>query len=122
MSKPITIKKSNCPKRRPIVPSGEEQEQYVGNLAALIDKYLRYIVPCRGIPFGIMLVVMGLIFIQDNKAGRLTNWENLIWTAQKCSFPMALYLIFLLYRLGHWLIEKRHGQVDTIFEIKEPKG
>lgn len=68
--------------------------QYVGSFAALIDKYIQYVVSGERIPFGVVLIVMSLIFIQDNRAGRLKSWGDLLWTTIKCSFPMVVYTIY----------------------------
>ena len=113
MSKAIMTKKSIHSGEKTALPrerksSGEGQGQYVESFAALIDKYVQYLVSGNGIPFCIILVVIGFIFIQDNRAGRLRNWEDLFWTIQKCSFPVALYLFYFAGCHLVRLIKKRH--------------
>lgn len=77
------------------------QEEYAGSTAALLDKY---IFSGRGIPFVVILVIIGWIFIQDNKAGKLEDWGSVLWTIEKCSFFLVLYLVFLIYQ---WAIKKK---------------
>jgi hypothetical protein len=77
--------------------------QYVTTFAALTDKYLQYIFSGEKIPSVIVLIVMGWTFVQDNQAGRLDNWWSILWTAQKCSFFMVLYIV---YRLIAWLARR----------------
>jgi len=76
------------------------QEQYVNTFAAFADKYLQYIFCGKKIPSVSVLVVIGVIFMQDNRAGRLQDWPSLLWTVQKCSFFVGLYGI---YRFIAWI-------------------
>jgi len=84
----------------------EKSQQYVDSIAGLIDKYLGYVLSCNEIPPVIVLIVMSLIFIQDNQGGRLEDWQSVLWTVQKCSFFMALYLA---YRLIGWITKRIHS-------------
>jgi hypothetical protein len=77
-----------------------KDEQYVNTFAAFADKYLQYILSGKKIPSVIVLVVIGVIFMQDNRAGTLQDWPSLLWTVQKCSFFVGLYGI---YRFISWI-------------------
>jgi hypothetical protein len=83
----------------------DEKEQYAQNTAELIDKR---VFSGKGIPFVVILIIMGLIFIQDNYAKTLNNWKDIWWSIQKCSVFLLLYAIFLLYQLisGCWKKKK----------------
>jgi len=81
----------------------KEQEEYAQSIAALVDKRM---FSDKGIPFVVILVIMGWIFIQDNKAEILDNWYSIFWTIQKCSFFLVLYIIFLVYR---WAAKRRRA-------------
>lgn len=74
----------------------EEKEQYAQNTAELIDKR---VFSGKGIPFVIILIIMGFIFIQDNYAKTLNNWKDIWWSVQKCSIFLLLYAVFWLYQL-----------------------
>ena len=61
----------------------------------MIDKYLfsRY-----SVPFVLMLAVIGYIFIQDNGAGKLTNWPGIWWTLQKSGILLGLLFLILFFQ------------------------
>jgi len=96
------------------LPSGRKPPggQTAGTWPELIDKYIQLLVSDSGIHFAMVLVVVGLILYQDNKAGQLKSWNDLLWTMQKCLVPIALYLIFLLYRFAYRQIKKQPGQTS----------
>lgn len=76
--------------------SENEKEPYAKNTAELIDKR---VFSSKGIPFIVILIIMGLIFAQDNQAKVLTCWGDIWWSIQKCSFFLLLYVVNLLLRL-----------------------
>jgi hypothetical protein len=77
--------------------------KYATTFAALIDKYLQYLLSGEKIPSVIVFIVMAWTFMQDNQAARLDNWWSVLWTAQKCSFFMALYVV---YRFIAWATKR----------------
>jgi len=75
----------------------EEQTQYAESYSALIDKYLlsnyaKYLIPCTFIFF-----IISYIFIQDNGAGKLTNWQGIWWTIQKSGILLLIFLASFLF-------------------------
>ncbi|HUU15873.1 MAG TPA: hypothetical protein VMW72_01885 [Sedimentisphaerales bacterium] len=90
--------------------SDERQGQGAGNSETLLKKVFDILISGEKIPFNIVLVVIGFIFIRDNEAGRLRNWRDLFWIIQKCSFPLALYLVFIISRFSSRLNKKRHSK------------
>jgi len=78
--------------------SDEEQGKYVKSYPALIDKYIQYIISSKGIPFVVIIGIMGWIFIQDNEAGKLEDLSGIGWLVVKCGFFLGLYVIFLVSR------------------------
>ena len=86
---------SEDPTRSPHI--GEETDEsapYAESHAALIDKY---VLSRHSIHFVIALGIIGFIFIQDNGAGKLTNWNELLWTLQKSGviFLLVCLILFL---------------------------
>lgn len=72
----------------------ETAEPLAGSQWALIDKY---IIRKKLIHFVIVIIVIGWIIIQDNGAGKLTDWKAIWWTLQKCFVFLGLYgFIFLI--------------------------
>lgn len=73
---------------------GEEtkvQEGYAQSQAALLDKY---VLSRHSAPFILAIIIIGAIFIQDNGAGKLINWEGIWWTVQKS--VILISIVFLL--------------------------
>jgi len=87
---------TNAPR---IGEESEEREEYAGSQAALIDKY---ILSRHSAPFVLAIMVIGYIFIQDNGAGKLTNWEGIWWAVQKSGILAGIIFLLLfcqfLYR------------------------
>ena len=83
---------TNAPK---IGEEPEEQERYVGSQAALIDKY---ILSRHSVPFILAIIVIGYIFIQDNGAGKLTNWEGVWWAVQKSGILAGIICMLLIFQ------------------------
>jgi len=71
----------------------DEEEQYAQSYPALIEKY---ILSRHFIAFLLALVLIGYVFIQDNAAGNLKNWDGIWWTIQKSGILLALLLSVLL--------------------------
>lgn len=80
----------------PIIGESDDgkNEEYAQSTAALIDKR---VFSGKGIPFIVILIIMGFIFVQDNKS--LKNWNDIWWSIQKCSFFLLLYGIYQSYEL-----------------------
>src|SRR2546422_6314321 len=75
--------------------AGEEEEvkkSYAESTPALIDKY---VLSRDFVPFTLVVVGIGWIFIQDNAAGNLKNWNELLWTLQKSGTLLFLFAIVL---------------------------
>jgi hypothetical protein len=83
---------TNAPK---IGEESEEQERYAGSQAALIDKY---ILSRHSVPFVLAIIVIGYIFIQDNGAGKLTNWEGIWWAVQKSGILAGIICVLLIFQ------------------------
>ena len=87
---------------------GKEQEtesEYVKTWAALTDKHI--LSAKKGLPFSIIIFVMGWIFIQDNKAGNLENWTDMLWTCMKCVVVLVSYFIFSIFNnICRWIKSK----------------
>ncbi len=71
----------------------EDKEEYAESHAALIDKYL---LSRQSIPLVFALIVIGYVFIQDNGAEKLTNWQGIWWTIQKSGILLGIFLVILL--------------------------
>jgi len=84
----------------------EEQIPYVESYAALIDKYVlskytTYLIPVA------FIFVISYIFIQDNGAGKLTNWQGILWFIQKSGILLFISLAsFLFISFCKFLYEK----------------
>lgn len=73
----------------------EESAPYAESHAALIDKYL---LSRHSIAFVLALCIIGYMFIQDNGAGKLTNWHELWWTIKKSGIVFLLFCLGLLFQ------------------------
>lgn len=83
---------TNAPK---IGEQSEEQIPYAGSYAALIDKYL---LSKYSIPFVIAIILIGWVFIQDNAAGKLINWQGIFWTIQKSGIILGIIFVILFFQ------------------------
>lgn len=77
-----------------------EEVEYASSYPALLDKYAFSKWPFSKI---VVLVILGWIVIQDNGAGKLTNWQGVLWTLQKLGVFLGL---FLLVSLGHSVYQR----------------
>lgn len=85
----------------------EEQIQYAESYSALIDKYLLSNYAKYLIPFAFIFFVISYIFIQDNGAGKLANWQGIWWTIQKSVILLFILLASFLFILScRFLYEK----------------
>ena len=80
---------------------GEEDAQpYVESFAGLADKY---IFSKRSIPFNILLLICGVgsafVFIHDNNAGLLSDFNAVCWTLKKC-FILCSLIVFIWIALS----------------------
>ena len=84
------------------------RNHYVGSMAGLIDKYLLTPTTRKETRLVVVLIIAGVIIIQDNDAGRLQDWQGIRWTLLKCflaaGFYLILYVCSLLVRLGKRLL------------------
>ena len=78
----------------------ESGESYATSGAALLDKYLLSRQPLLLI---IGFIAIGWIFIQDNGAGKLTDWKGVIWTLQKSGILILLVIVVFVI---DWLHKK----------------
>jgi len=76
----------------------EDSEAYASSSAALLDKYVLSRLGKEVIPFILVVGIIGYIVIQDNGAGRISNFEQLIWTVKKCGIVLLLLLCPLVIR------------------------
>lgn len=88
---------------------GEESEEpnnYAKSHAALIDKYFlsKQAIP---FPFLIILIVICFLFIQDNGADKLTNWDGIVWTLKKAGVLIGLFILVSLLQPLYKKIFKR---------------
>jgi hypothetical protein len=82
---------------------GEPDEgdiKYASSYPALLDKYAFSKWPVSKI---LILAILGWIIIQDNGAGKLANWQGILWTLQKSG---VFLLLFLLVSLAYWAYQK----------------
>lgn len=70
---------------------------------ALLDKYL---FAKKVLPFTLLIGFIGWIIIQDNKAGKLINWDGIWWMIQKCGVVLGIFLLLLFLQ---WLYQKLIG-------------
>lgn len=77
---------TNAPK---IGEVSEEEKPYAESHAALIDKY---ILSKQSLPFAIILVIIGVIFVQDNYNEKLSSWEGIWWAITK-----SIILILMVF-------------------------
>ncbi|MFX0140418.1 MAG: hypothetical protein ACFFDN_42660 [Candidatus Hodarchaeota archaeon] len=89
-------------------PEAEEERETDNVLAesqwGLIEKY---IIRKNILPFAVAVVGISFIFIQDNGAGKLDNWEAIQWTITKCGVFLGINLIILFLM---WLYKKIFGK------------
>ena len=80
----------------------ESSEPFAQSQWALIDKY---IIQKKLIPFPLIIIILvcGWIIIQDNGAGKLSDWKSIWWTIQKC---FAVVIIITVIPLVLWLLKK----------------
>lgn len=85
------------------VPEIGEESEAAEPLAesqwALIDKY---VLRKKLIPFVLAILVIGWMIIQDNGAGKLTDWKAVWWTLQKCFVVLALYSFIVFIQ---WILQ-----------------
>ncbi len=78
----------------------ESKESYAQSQWALVDKH---VFGKKILPFTLVVILIGWILIQDNGAGKLTNWSGMFWTVQKCGVIIGLFLIILFIQ---WIYQK----------------
>jgi hypothetical protein len=83
---------TNAPK---IGEESEEQIPYAQSQAALLDKY---VLSRHSFPFILAIIVIGYIFIQDNGAGKLTNWDGIWWAVQKSGILACIIFALLFFQ------------------------
>lgn len=86
----------------------EDAAPYVESFAGLADKY---IFSKRSIPFNILLLICGVgsafIFIHDNNAGLLVDFNAVYWTLKKCFILCTLIvLIWVALSIVAWIKSK----------------
>jgi hypothetical protein len=78
----------------------EEPQPYAQTYSALIDKY---VFSRRFLPFALAAIVVFCLILQDNGAGKLTNWHGIGWTLAKCGMALAIFVVVLVLQ---WLYQK----------------
>jgi len=76
-----------------IEKEAEPSEAYAGSQWDLVYKIL---LSSRLVSLVLSLVLMGFIgwiLIQDNKAGNLSGWSDLLWSLQKCGIILAVLVL-----------------------------
>ena len=79
--------------------TGEEKETNYALAGSQWELFEKYIIRKKILPLVAAIVVVSYIFIQDNGAGRLDNWEAIRWTLIKCGVVLAVTFIpfFLMW-------------------------
>jgi len=78
----------------PEIGEEEAREQaFAPSSVALLDKYLLSKLSVEQSIFVAGLAVCGWIFIQDNGANRLNDWNTVIWTVQKSAVVLSIALL-----------------------------
>ncbi len=94
---------TNAPKIGEISKDGEP---YAESYAALLDKH---ILSKQPLLLMIIFGIIGWLFIQDNAAGNLKDWNGIGWTIIKA---LILLIIFFAIKIGHFtykkIIEKKY--------------
>jgi len=67
-----------------------KKEDYADSYPELVDKY---VLKKGTIPFVLLVGAICLIFIQDNGAGKLSNWNEIIWFLLKSGVIFSLYIL-----------------------------
>lgn len=68
----------------------DSETEYASSYPELIEKYL---LSRQSIFFLLSLIVIGFFFIQDNQAGKLNDWNGLLWTFQKSGILIGTFLL-----------------------------
>jgi len=83
--------------KAPEVGEKPEEESYTQTYPALIDKYISR---TGNIPFifiiGGAVAVISYVLIQDNAAGKLTTFEEVIWGIGKSAIILGFFLVLLV--------------------------
>lgn len=79
----------------PEIGEEESREQYAKSHSELFDKYIMSQFGRKSIPFLIVIAVIGYIFIQDNGAGRLSDWNDISWFILKSGVVLGVVLVIL---------------------------
>ena len=96
---------------------GEEtvdNESFASSYPELIDKHIFSQKNIRPIALFLgLLILLIFIFIQDNEAGLLSDFQGVLWSIKKCSyvsgFVISLYLLYLLVNsIQKFIAKKRH--------------
>ncbi|MCP4612628.1 MAG: hypothetical protein GY845_28345 [Planctomycetes bacterium] len=115
--KPIQLFEETLSSQERALPD-EGQQQYVNSWPAFFDKYIQQIKSGEIIPFGLVLVAIGLIFVKNSES--INSLGDLLRTAMKCLPLMVLYLIYCTYRGVLWLVKNRHK--DTTKKLNKDAG
>jgi hypothetical protein len=78
--------------------------KYASSYPALLDKYAFSKWPVSKI---LVLSILGWIIIQDNGAGKLADWQGVLWTLQKSGVFLFLFILVSLAYLVYQRIFKK---------------
>lgn len=73
----------------------ESREPYARSHSELLDKYVMSRFDRKSIPFLIVMIAICFIFIQDNGAGRLSNWDDIKWFILKSGVILGIGILIL---------------------------
>ena len=79
--------------KAPVIGVEETKEEFATTWPAFIDKYATL---GKKLPSLIVFIVIGVVILQDNNAGKITNWEETIWTAKKCGLIVVVYVLYII--------------------------
>jgi len=94
---------TNAPK---IGEMSKDAEPYAGSYAALIDKHILSKQPLLLI---IIFGIIGWLFIQDNAAGNLKDWNGILWAIIKASILLTIFMVMKICHFSYKkIIEKKY--------------
>lgn len=99
----LTADSTNAPK---IGETSKDTDLYAGSYAALIDKHIFSKQPILLI---IIFGIIGWLFIQDNAAGNLKDWNGILWAITKASILLAVFIVMKICHFAYKkVIEKKY--------------
>lgn len=78
----------------------DERGKYAESYAALLDKYALSKLPLSKI---LIFIILGWVIIQDNGAGKLSDWQGMLWTLKKLGVFLA---VLCSLSVGHYVYQR----------------